>query len=292
LKVRTRECSCPPVSSTGTGYTSGSGSTGYTSGSDGTDHKSGSTGYTSGSGSTGYTSGSGGTGYSSGSGSTGYTSGSDGTDHKSGYSSGSSGTGHSSGSSGGTGGYQFSQECGGYTKESQSCDCVRPLNREAWKSQTWPDNTRTRKFKCLSTTWWQILNKIGTLSAYESLAVEYISAILNIMNGVVPPTVVQNAIDDSEDLLDKCNWSHYTTYQASKQQTVLNGFNNGNPKYVSLLDTTDEVFAMNDVTSTATEHSSSFLLILIPSIMVIAVIGIVVILVFIKKRYTLIINTE
>jgi hypothetical protein len=201
------------------------------------------------------------------------------------------GTGSTGYSSGTDSGIPFSQECGGFAVETQSCPCVRALTREAWKTQTWPENTRTSKFSCNALTWWQLINKSGTLTSWESLAVEYIAANLNTKSGAVPSTVVKNAIDASKNLLETCSWSHSTTYDASKHQAVLNGFNNGNSKYVSGFDTTDEVFATNDVTPTDSEHSS-FLLFLIPTIMAIAIIGIVVILIFIKKRYTLIINTE
>jgi len=163
------------------------------------------------------------------------------------------------------------------------------LTSEAWKncSCTWPLDTASRKFDCCVLNWFEILNKQNP-NDWESLAVEYITAELNLLNGVDTYDSLFTDLNDTLDLLNICpqNWTRDETYTATELKSRLLEFNQGaswptpiTPRIKKLTSSTEE---SRDIISTTETAKNSFLFVLIPTVLSVAILVLVGALIFLK----------
>jgi len=193
----------------------------------------------------------------------------------------------------------WSEACGGfdilerpYTEENnETQDTPNPsrimaLTSEEWKncSCTWPSDTAARKFACCVLNWFEIVNKQNP-NDWESLAVEYITAELNLLNGVEPVDSLFTDLNTTSDLLDICpqNWTRDETESAIELKSRLLEFNRGGitltPRLKKLTSSTEE---SREIISTTQTVNTSFLFVLIPTVASVAIIVLVGALIFLK----------
>jgi len=160
------------------------------------------------------------------------------------------------------------------------------LNSEQWKncSCTWPLDTADRKFACCVLNWFEILNKQNP-NDWESLAVEYITATLNLLNGVEPFDALFTDLNTTHELLDLCpeNWTRIDTSTAQELKLRLQEFNRGGswvaPVTLRLSSSTED---SRDIISTTETAKTSFLIVLIPTVLSVGILVLVGALIFLK----------
>jgi len=151
---------------------------------------------------------------------------------------------------------------------------VMALSSEEWKncSCTWPLNTAERTFACCNFNWFQLLNKQNP-NDWESLAVEYITAELNLLNGAEPNNdSLYTVLNTTMDLLEICpgNWTQEQTYNAQQLKSTLQQWNEGGSWGTPM---TVRMSAGNEdekgiIIKTSGASKTSLLLVLIPTITV------------------------
>jgi len=169
---------------------------------------------------------------------------------------------------------------------------VMALSAEAWKncSCTWPLDTASRLLPCCNLNWFEILNKQNP-NDWEALAVEYITAELNLLNGVVPDDdSFYTDLNTTMDLLEVCpgNWTTDDTNNAQQLKDRLQTWNEGGSMEsptTKRMSVGDEIEKAIITTTSGASKTSLLLLVLIPTITV-AILVFVGALIFIKGRPT------
>jgi hypothetical protein len=164
------------------------------------------------------------------------------------------------------------------------------LSAEAWKncSCTWPLDTASRLLACCNLNWFEILNKQNP-NDWEALAVQYITAELNLLNGVVPDDdSFYTDLNTTMDLLEVCpgNWTTDDSNNAQQLKDRLQTWNEGGSmesmtKRMSVGDEIEKAI----IKTTSGASKTSLLLVLIPTITV-AILVFVGALIYIKGRPT------
>jgi len=193
----------------------------------------------------------------------------------------------------------WSEACGGfdilerpYTEENDTQETLNPSKimaqtSEVWKncSCTWPLDTASRKFPCCVLNWFEIVNKQNP-NDWESLAVEYITAELNLLNGVDPYESLSADLNATLDLLAICpqNWTTVVTESATALKSRLLEFNQGGTWSTSL---TPRITSSNEASRvgiTTTQTSKTFLLfVIIPTVLSVAIIVLVGAIIFLNR---------
>jgi hypothetical protein len=151
---------------------------------------------------------------------------------------------------------------------------------ENWKTEPWPlkNDTQSRTFSCSSLTWYKLIQK-STLDNWESLAVEVISAHLNLLSGVTCSDKLRVDLESADKLLLNCTWSEAQTEEMKDLLSLLRDFNKGEVTH-------NMENAKEDAASEKTANSNSpqlILLVLIPAIILVIAIIVVVVMFFKKK---------
>jgi hypothetical protein len=165
---------------------------------------------------------------------------------------------------------------------------VMALSSEEWKncSCTWPLDTADRTLPCFNLNWSEFLNKQNP-NDWESLAVEFITANLNLLNGVVPDDdSFFTDLNTTMDLLEICpgNWTLDDTSNAQKLKSRFQQWNQGGSWEIHItarMSAGDED-SKSIITTTTGASKTSLLLVLIPTITV-AIIVFVGALIFINR---------
>jgi hypothetical protein len=191
----------------------------------------------------------------------------------------------------------WSEACGGFdilernytevnndTQETPNPNRIMALTSESWKncSCTWPLDTADRYFTCCVLNWYEILNKQNP-NDWESLAVEYISAELNLLNGVESFDALLTDLNTTLDLLNICpqNWTPVETSSALELKARLLEFNQGgSTPMTSRLSSSNE--DSRDIITTNDTPKTSFLIVLIPTVLSVAILVLVGALIFLK----------
>jgi hypothetical protein len=197
----------------------------------------------------------------------------------------------------------WSEACGGYdilfmplpeeTDQTEQTDQieqtpVRILSSEEWKncSCTWPSDTADRKFDCCPLNWFELLNKQNP-NDWESLAVEYITAKLNLLNGVEPDDTLYNDLNKTSDLLNICpgDWTSDETYTAQQLKVKLQRFNQRDSTELPITQrfTAGDEDEKSIITTTAGAGKTTLLLVLMPTIAV-AIVVFVGAFIFFRQR--------
>jgi hypothetical protein len=193
----------------------------------------------------------------------------------------------------------WSEACGGFdiiernftieinnTLNTTTPSGILALNSEVWKncSCTWPLDTADRTFECCVLNWFEIINKQNP-NDWESLAVQYITATLNLLNGVEPDDdSLYTDLNATHDILDVCpgNWTRDETYRAQELKARLEEFNhdgNWSTPMVNRISVSNED-KRQIISTTETPKNSHFLLFLIPTVLSVAVVVLAGTLVF------------
>jgi len=196
----------------------------------------------------------------------------------------------------------FSEACGGFDILEMPCsnnsselptnvtNPVKPVKKpDEWKITTWPEDTKTRTFSCSSLTWYQLINKENPTD-WEALAAEYITTKLNIMDGCQHSDSLNNDLESAEDLLDVCTWTREDTLTAQDLKSRLHDFNHGKSTTLRMGAST-QASTQISLTTEGAPTDSSFLLILIPTIISVTILVLVAALIFIKEKPGLVTNT-
>jgi hypothetical protein len=193
----------------------------------------------------------------------------------------------------------WSEACGGFdilernytevvndTQETFNPNRVMALTAESWKncSCTWPLDTADRYFACCVLNWYEILNKQNP-NDWESLAVQYISVELNLLNGVEPFDALLTDLNTTLDLLNNCpqNWTADNTNSALLLKARLLEFNQGgswSEPITARLSSSNE--DSRDIITTTETPKTSFLIVLIPTVLSVAILVLVGALIFLK----------
>jgi len=168
---------------------------------------------------------------------------------------------------------------------------VMALSSEEWKncSCTWPLDTAERTLPCCSLNWHQLLNKQNPTN-WESLAIEYITAELNLLNGVQPENdSLYTELNTTMDLLEICpgNWTLEQTYTAQQLTTSLKQWNQGGSWETPMTQrmSVEDEHSKSIITTTTGASKTSLIVILIPTVTV-AILVFVGALIWIKGRPT------
>jgi hypothetical protein len=166
---------------------------------------------------------------------------------------------------------------------------VMALSSEEWKncSCTWPLDTADRTLPCCNLNWFELLNKQNP-NNWESLAVEFITAELNLLNGVKPDNDSLYAdLNTTSDLLEICpgNWTREDTYNAQQLKLRLQQWNQGGSweTHVTARMSAGDENSKSIIKTGASKIS--LLLVLLPTITV-AILVFVGAFIFIKGRQT------
>jgi hypothetical protein len=185
-------------------------------------------------------------------------------------------------SSGDSSAYSYSSFCNGYTRLFQSCQTnLEYLSVENWKSSPWPlkADTELRTFNCSSLTWFNLFQK-SSLNPWETLALEFIAAHLNLLSGYSPSDKLLKALDSADKLLLTCTW---TKAQTSESKDLLFSLRDSfDSNEVMKIETSEEEDSNGDQSSNSNSPQLLFM-ILIPAVLLVIAI-IVVVVYFIKKR--------
>jgi hypothetical protein len=173
--------------------------------------------------------------------------------------------------------------------EQPSTTPVMALSSEEWKncSCTWPLDTSERTLPCCTLNWFELVNKQNP-NDWESLAVEFITAELNLLNGAKPDNdSLYTDLNTTMDLLEICpgNWTRDEAENAQELKSRLQEWNLGGSwktPITARLSVGDEV-EKSIITTTTGASKTSLLLVLIPTITV-AILVFVGALIFIKGR--------
>jgi len=177
------------------------------------------------------------------------------------------------------------------TQPEQTTTSVMALSSEEWKncSCTWPLDTANRTLDCSNLNWFEILNKQIT-NNWESLAVEYITAELNLLNGVEPDNdTLYTDLNTTRDFLETCpgNWTREDTYNAEQMKLRLQQWNQGGSmvKPMTVRMSVGDEKTKGIITTTTGASKTSLLLVIIPTITVVILVFVGA-LIFIKGRST------
>jgi hypothetical protein len=195
----------------------------------------------------------------------------------------------------------WSEACSGYDilfmplpeetdqTEQNTTTSVTALSSEEWKncSCTWPSDTADRKFDCCQLNWFELLNKQNP-NDWESLAVEYITAELNLLNGVEPDDTLYDDLNKTSDLLNICpgNWTREETYTAQQLLFRLQKFNQEDSRELPITGrfTAGGEDEKSIITTTSGTAKTTLLLVLIPTIAVAMIVFLVGAFIFLRKR--------
>jgi len=196
----------------------------------------------------------------------------------------------------------FSEACGGFDILEMPCftnsselptnltNPMKPVKKpDEWKITTWPEDTKNRTFSCSSLTWYQLFNKENPTD-WEALAAEYITVKLNIMDGCQHSESLTNDLESAKNLLDVCTWTREDTLTAQDLKTRLHDYNHGKSTTLRL-GASNQASTQISLTTEGVPTDSSFLLILIPTIISVTILVLVTALIFIKQRPGLDTNT-
>jgi hypothetical protein len=179
----------------------------------------------------------------------------------------------------------YSLSCNGYTRIFQSCETdLEALSVENWQSESWPleADTQNRTFTCSDLTWYDLVQKSSLDDDWESLAVQYIAAQLNLLSGVSPSDKIYEDLQTVDTLLQNCS-SQNQTQEIQTLLSSLTDFNQGGVKKSSNAKEAEGAAENNANSANGKANPQLLLLILIPAVLL--VIGIiVVVVVFIKRR--------
>jgi hypothetical protein len=171
--------------------------------------------------------------------------------------------------------------------EIQACPAcqISCRNRDYWRSTYWPEGTYYNRFSCSSQTWWELVNKYSP-NCWESLAIQYIVANLNIQAGATQTYSVQTTMYYSQQLLSCCSWSRTQQYTAQNYQATLSDFNSGSSVYGMQSSNTIQAVADPDPDPEKPQPATtpSFLIIVIPACIGVFLIGLGLIIYFVKPR--------
>jgi hypothetical protein len=168
---------------------------------------------------------------------------------------------------------------------------VLALSAEAWKncSCTWPLDTASRMLPCCNLNWFEILNKQNP-NDWEALAVEYITAELNLLNGVVPEDdSFYTDLNTTMDILEICpgNWTTNDTANAEQLKLRLQTWNLGGVEApITLRMSTGNEAEKSVITTTSGASKSSLLLLVLVPTIAVAILVFVGALIFINTRPT------
>jgi len=197
----------------------------------------------------------------------------------------------------------FSEACGGFDILELPCsaNCSESTNfttsdklhkkSDEWRTSTWPEETKDQTFTCSSLTWYQLINKENPTD-WEALAVQYITAKLNIIDGCQHPDSLNNDLESAENLLDVCTWTPDDTLKAQDLQSRLRDFNQGKSTMTSRLGASTQASTHISFNTQAAPTDSSFLLVLVPTIISVTILVLAATLIFIKESSRLGKNTD